>query len=323
MVEKTAIVTGVTGQDGSLLCELLLEKGYKVHGLVRRSAANDLGNARHLESDIEVHSGDLDDFCSIFKVQRLVRPDLFFNAAAQSDVRPSFDQPIYTSQVTGLGVLHCLEAILQSGIHTKFLQMGSSEMFGGVQGETFLDESTPFHPRSPYAVSKVYGYYITQNYREAYKMFACNSICFNHEEPGRRGPNFVTRKIAMGIKDIKQGKKDKLYLGNLDAKRDWGLASEYCRGMWELINHKEPLDLVFATGEAHSVREFCEIAFKHAGLGDYQKYIEIDPRLYRNSEVHHLLGNSNKAKEILGWQCEVKFEELAKKMVDWELKNDV
>lgn len=321
MKDKVAVVTGVTGQDGSLLCELLLEKGYRVFGLVRRSSDNSLGHSSHLEGDVEFVSGDLDDFPSILRLQQTARPDLFFNAAAQSDVKPSFDQPIYTSKVTGLGALNCLEAIRNSGIHTRFLQMGSSEMFGGVIGENYINEDTPFHPRSPYAAAKVFAHNITVNYRESYKMFACNSICFNHEQPGRRGPNFVTRKICIGIKDIVEGRKDTLSLGNLNAKRDWGLASEYCRGMYELITHSSPEDVIFATGQTHSVEQFCELAFRHAGLGDYRDYIKIDPTLYRAAEVDILLGDSTKAKKVLGWECQVKFEDLVKRMVTWELNS--
>jgi GDPmannose 4,6-dehydratase len=321
MRNKSAIVTGITGQDGSLLCELLLKEGYTVHGLIRRNASNSLGNASHLEKDINFDFGDLQDFGSILKLQNLVRPNLFFNAAAQSDVKPSFDEPYHTSLVTGLGALNCLEAIRHSGIHTRFLQMGSSEMYGGVIGENFITEETPFHPRSPYSVAKVYAHNITVNYRESYNMFACNSICFNHEQPGRRGPNFVTRKICLGIKNIVEGKEKYLYLGNLDAKRDWGLASEYCRGIYDLISYKTPEDVIFATGETHSVREFCKIAFERAGLGDYNKYVKIDPKFYREAEVDILLGDSSKAQKLLGWECKVKFNELVEKMVDWEISN--
>lgn len=319
MINKTVVVTGVTGQDGSLLAELLLRKGFKVYGLVRRDSSNSLKNVKHLENEIEIVTGDLGDATSLQRLQNLARPSLFFNAAAQSDVKPSFDQPIYTAQTTGLGVLNCLEAIRLSGIHTRFLQMSSSEMFGGLPGT--ITEDTVFKPKSPYSVAKVFGYYTTIQYRESYNMFACNSICFNHEEPGKRGPNFVTRKICKGIKDILSGKIKKLKLGNLEAKRDWGLASEYCEGMYDLITSKTPEDVIFCTEEMHSVREFCQTAFSIVNL-DYKDYIEIDPQLYRPSEVNELIGSAKKASFLLGWKAKTKFNELVEKMLTWELQND-
>lgn len=315
---KSVIITGITGQDGSLLAELCLKKGYKVYGLVRRDSSNNLKNASHLENEIEIVTGDLSDFSSILRLQKTARPELFFNAAAQSDVKPSFDQPLYTAEVTGLAVLNCLEAIRLSEVHTRFLQMSSSEMYGGLPG--VISESTPFCPKSPYAVAKVYGYYTTRQYRETYNMFACNSICFNHEQPGRRGPNFVTRKICIGIKNILRGTQKSIKLGNLEAKRDWGLAVEYCEGMFKLLTSDTPDDLIFCTGEMHSVKEFCQVAFEHAGLA-YQDYVIIDPMLYRPSEVNELIGDCSKAERKLGWKANVKFETLVKAMVDWELAN--
>ena len=316
-MKKTAVVTGITGQDGSYLTELLLEKDYKVYGLKRRTSSNSLGCSAHLEGaqDLEVVEGDLLDLPSLQNLCKLARPDEFYNLAAQSHVGSSFKQPIYTLQTTGLGVLNCLEAIRDSGIYTRFYQASTSELFGGQTGETRTNEDAPFHPRSPYGCAKLFGFWITINYREAFKMFACNGILFNHESP-RRGSNFVTRKITLGVANIMAGHQEKLYLGNLDAKRDWGHARDFVRGMWLMLNHTEPSDYVLATGETHSIREFCTLAFSHAGLGDYQKYVEIDPRFYRPTEVDVLLGDWSKAYEELCWEPSTSFEQLVKEMVN-------
>lgn len=319
-MKKTAIVTGVTGQDGSYLTELLLEKDYRVYGFKRRTSANDLGCSQHLENepDLEIIEGDLTDAPSLIKLCSLAKADEFYNLAAQSHVGSSFTQPSYTLQSSGMGVLNCLEAIRQSGLHTRFYQASTSELFGGQNGETLANESTPFHPRSPYGVAKLYGFWITVNYREAYKMFACNGILFNHESP-RRGPNFVTRKITRAVAAIKARKQDKLALGNLDAKRDWGHARDYVEGMWKMMNHSTAQDFVLATGETHSVREFCEIAFKVAGLGDYQDYVIIDPRFFRPAEVDVLIGDATKARQKLNWYPSMNFEDLVKDMVEADL----
>lgn len=321
MGQKTAIVTGITGQDGSYLTELLLEKDYKVYGLKRRSSKNDLGCSSHLENEknFEIVEGDILDPSSLNKLCSLAKANEFYGLAAQSHVGTSFQQPTYTAQATGLGVLNCLEAIRQSGIHTKFYNAATSELYGGQYGEVFCNEKTPFKPRSPYGCAKLFGYTITQNYRESYRMFACNGILFNHESP-RRGANFVTRKITLGIGKILRGEADKIYLGNLKSKRDWGHARDFVRGMHLIMNHKEPSDFVLATGETHSVEEFCKIAFSVAGLGDYDKYIEIDPQFYRASEVDILLGDYTKAKTLLGWEPLIKFEELVKSMVEHDTK---
>lgn len=319
-MKKSAIVTGLCGQDGSYLTELLLEKDYKVYGFKRRTSANDLGYSSHLENepDLEVVEGDITDLPSLQSLCNLAKADEFYNLAAQSHVGTSFKQPLYTAQATGLGVLNCLEAVRNSGIHTRFYQASTSELFGGQRGETFCDEQTPFHPRSPYGCAKLFAYTTVVNYREAYKMFACNGILFNHESP-RRGPNFVTRKITQGIAAIAEGKQDKLYLGNLKAKRDWGHARDYVKGMAAMLDHSQPGDYVLATGETHSVEEFCKIAFKYAKLGDYQNYVEVDPRFYRPAEVDILLGNAAKAKTVLDWEPETSFEELVKEMVDHDI----
>lgn len=318
-MEKTAVITGVTGQDGSYLAELLLSKGYKVYGMKRRNSSGELNNAAHLENDIEVVEGELDDLASIIKLCKLAKPNEFYNLAGQSHVGYSFKAPLYTSQVTGLGVLNCLEAIRESGFHTKFYQASTSELFGGMSGETFADESTPFHPRSPYGVSKLYGHWMTINYREAYKMFACCGILFNHESP-RRGVNFVTRKITDGVARIKLGLQKKLSLGNLDSKRDWGHAEDYVYGMWLMLQAADPQDYVLATGKTHSIRDFCKAAFDYAGLGDYQQYVVVDPRFYRPAEVDILLGNPSKAEKQLGWIRVYSFEKLVTDMVDNDLK---
>jgi len=317
---RSCVVTGITGQDGSILAELLLEKGYRVYGLIRRSSRGmDLGCSSHLENEpgLEVVEGDITDLPSLRRLAELARPDQWYHMAAQSHVRTSFDQPVYTASATGLGALNCLEAIRSSGIHTRFLNASTSELFGGLSSEP-MNEETPFHPRSPYGCAKLFAHWITVNYRESYKMFACNSICFNHEEPGKRGPNFVTRKITRAVARIKLGKQKRLALGNLDARRDWSRARDVCKGMILMLNSSEPREYVLSSGEAHSVREFCDLAFKHVGL-DYRDHVDIDPILYRPAEVDVLVGDSTRAREELGWKPETSFEDLVKAMVEWDL----
>lgn len=319
---KTVIITGLTGMDGAILAGQLLEKGYKVYGTIRRSSRGlDLGNASYLgnQSNLEVVEADLQDLPGLCRLCNLAKPDLFFNLASQSHVGTSFDQPIYTGQVTGLGVLNCLEAIRLSGIHTRFLQASTSEKFGGLTGKS-ANEQTPFYPRSPYGVAKLAGFWYTVNYRESYKMFACSSICFNHEH-FFRGPNFVTRKITKAVAAIKAGKQDKLYLGNLDAKRDWGWAPDFTRGMTQMLESASPQDYVLATGETHSVREFCELAFSFASL-DYKNYVEVDPRFYRPCEVHVLIGDYSKIKKELGWAPTITFKQLVREMVKYDLEQE-
>jgi GDPmannose 4,6-dehydratase len=321
-MQQCSVVTGIGGQDSSLLAEQLIEKGQKVYGVVRRrSDSPNLGCAAGLEGNpsLEVVEGDITDLSFLTRLCKTVRPDFYYNAAAMSHVGTSFEEPIHTAQVTGIGVLNGLEAIRLSGIHTRFLQFSTSEAFGGVTNLACNEESK-FHPRSPYACAKLYGYWITRTYRDAWKMFAANSISFNHEEQGRRGPNFVTRKITLAIANIKAGKQDKLYLGNLDAKRDWSWASDVVRGMQLILEASRPDDYVLGSGKTHSVREFCKLAFEHAGLGDYQNYVEIDPRFFRPCEVDVLLADYSKAKRELGWEPTVTFEELVHKMVDHDLK---
>jgi GDPmannose 4,6-dehydratase len=322
--QKTAIITGLRGQDGSILAEMLLDKGYKVFGTIRRNSQGmDLGCASSLEknSNLEVIEADLKDLPSLCHLVKLAKPDYFYNTAAQSHVHTSFTNPVYTAEVTGLGVLNCLEAIRLSGYHTRFLQCSTSELWGGIPGQAPYNEDSFFYPKSPYASSKLFGHWITINYRESYKMFACCSICCNHEEPGKRGPNFVTRKITLAVANIKAGNQEKLYLGNLNARRDWSLASDFCRGMIMMLETSEPREYVLSSGEAHSVKEFCRIAFEHAGLGDYREYVEIDPRFYRPNEVEVLIGDSTKIKDELGWTLTVSFEGLVQKMVDYDLAN--
>jgi GDPmannose 4,6-dehydratase len=317
---RTAVVTGVTGMDGSLISEQLIDKGYKVYGLVRRNSGGpDLGNSRGLEgnSRFEVVEGDLTDLSSLVRLCKLARPHEFYNMAAQSHVHISFKEPIHTAQVTGIGVLNCLEAIRLSEVHTRFVTASSSELFGGMS-PTPCNEETPFHPRSPYACAKLFGYWAVVNYRESYRMFACNSICFNHEGP-RRAPNFVTRKISMAVANIKAGNQQHLYLGNLDAKRDWGWAEDFCRGIIMILDAPSPCDYVLGTGETHSVREFCEVAFSHAGLGSYEQYVKIDPRFYRPAEVDVLIADYSKVKGELGWEPTTKFDEIVRKMVDYDI----
>ncbi len=319
-IQKTAVVTGLTGMDGSYLAEQLLANDYKVYGLVRRNSRGpDLYCSAHLQDspNLEVVEGDLTDLSSMSRLCTSARPDYFYNLASQSHVGISFKEPFHTAQVTGLGVLNCLEAIRLSGIHTRFYQASTSELFGGVTNLA-CNEDSPLHPRSPYGCAKLYGYWITRNYRESYKIFACNGLLFNHEGP-RRGPNFVTRKISLAIANIKAGKQANLYLGNLDAKRDWGYAPDFTRGMRLILEAATPDDYVLGTGETHSVREFCDTGFSHVGL-DYNDYVEVDPRFYRPAEVDVLLADYSKAKRELGWEPKVTFKELVQKMVDADME---
>jgi len=311
-----ALITGITGQDGSYLAELLVAKGYEVHGLVRRTSTFNTGRIDHIRHQLTLHYGDLVDSTSLHSVIRAVQPDEVYNLAAQSHVRVSFEMPEYTCDVTGAGVGRLLEAIRLSGRPTRFYQASSSELFGKV-AETPQRETTPFHPRSPYATAKAYGFYLTQNYREAYGMFACNGLLFNHESP-RRGENFVTRKITRAVGRIVAGLETKLALGNLDAKRDWGFAGDYVVAMWQMLQQAEPMDYVIATGETHSVKDFLALAFGRAEL-DWQDFVELDPRQIRPAEVDLLLGDAGKAKRELGWEPRVSFEELVAMMVDSDI----
>ncbi len=321
-MSKRALITGITGQDGSYLAELLIEKGYEVHGMVRRSSSLNRGRIDHVFNAPtpiahKLHYGDLTDASSVNRLIRTIKPDEIYNLGAQSHVKVSFDMPEYTADADALGTLRLLDAIQDSGLSPRFYQAGSSEMFGKVV-ETPQRESTPFYPRSPYAVAKAYGHWITVNYREAYNVFACNGILFNHESP-RRGENFVTRKITRGVAAIKLGLQKKLALGNLDAKRDWGYAKDYVEAMWLMLQQDKADDYVIATGETHSVREFCEVAFKHAGL-DWKEHVVVDPQYFRPTEVDLLLGDCSKAKKQLGWKPKLTFVELAKLMVDSDLE---
>ena len=324
MARKRALITGITGQDGSYLAELLLTKDYEVHGLLRRSSAFGTQRIDHLycdphdpEARLFLHYGDLTDGSGLRRVLTEVAPNEVYNLAAQSHVRISFDQPVYTVDTDALGTLRLLEAIRDTGTQTRFYQASSSEMFGKVT-ESPQRETTPFHPRSPYACAKVFSYWQTINYREAYGMFGCNGILFNHESP-RRGETFVTRKITRGATRIKQGLQDKLYLGNLDAKRDWGFAGDYVELMWLMLQADEPDDYVAATGETHSVREFVEEVFGLLDL-DWKEHVEIDPRYFRPTEVDMLLGDASKAREKLGWKPKVTFKELASMMTEFDLR---
>lgn len=323
---KRALITGITGQDGSYLAELLLEKGYEVHGLVRRASSPNTGRLDLLELNPQVdlkrmtlHHGDLADGLALSNLVSEVEPDEIYNLGAQSHVRVSFDQPEYSVDIGALGTLRVLEAArsLQSRKDVRVYQASSSEMFGKVSEVPQL-ETTPFHPRSPYACAKVYGFHQMVNHREAYDMFACNGILFNHESP-RRGETFVTRKITKAVTRIREGLQEKLYLGNLDAKRDWGFAKDYVEAMWLMLQQDEPDDFVIATGETHSVREFLDLTFDHVGL-DPDDYVEFDPRFMRPSEVDLLLGDPSKAREKLGWEPKTSFVELVRLMVesDWE-----
>jgi GDPmannose 4,6-dehydratase len=318
-----ALITGITGQDGSYLAELLLEKGYEVHGLIRRSSSINTGRIDHLYEDPHVpdrrlilHHGDMSDSAHLARLIDEVRPREVYNLAAQSHVKVSFEAPEYTSDVDALGTLRLLEAISHCDPSIRLYQASTSELFGSAPPPQ--NEKTPFHPRSPYGVSKIFAYWIVVNYREAYGMFASNGILFNHESP-RRGETFVTRKVTRAVARIAAGRQDAVYLGNLDAKRDWGYAPDYVRAMWMMLQQPAPMDLVFSTGEQHSVREFAELAFRLVGL-DWEKYVRIDRAYLRPAEVDTLLGDSAKAREVLGWKPAVSFAELVRLMVEADLK---
>ncbi|MDD3050800.1 MAG: GDP-mannose 4,6-dehydratase [Candidatus Cloacimonetes bacterium] len=338
---KTALITGITGQDGSYLTEFLLEKGYAVHGMIRRSSSFNTGRIDHLYSNpaildkkLFLHYGDLADSSNINRLLEKIQPDEIYNLGAQSHVKVSFEVPEYTADIDAIGVLRFLDAIKETGIKTKFYQASTSELFGKVQ-EIPQTETTPFYPRSPYGIAKLYAYWIIKNYREAYGIFAVNGILFNHESP-RRGETFVTRKITRAAARIKEGLQDKLYLGNLDAKRDWGYAKEYVEGMWRMLQYKEAEDFVLATNETHPVKEFVELAFRclninivWQGKGKEEKgideksgkvLIEVDPKYYRPTDVELLVGNYNKARVLLNWIPKTKFSELVEMMTksDWE-----
>ncbi|MDY6788135.1 MAG: GDP-mannose 4,6-dehydratase [candidate division WOR-3 bacterium] len=315
---KKALITGITGQDGSYLAEFLLEKGYEVHGMVRRSSSSRFQRIEHIQSKINLHQGDLLDFMSIIELIDTIKPDEVYNLAAQSFVPTSWNQPVLTGEFTAIGVTRMLEAVKIVDKNIRFYQASSSEMFGKVR-EVPQKETTPFYPRSPYGVAKVYGHWITVNYRESYDMYNCSGILFNHESP-RRGLEFVTKKITDGAARIKLGIQDKLYLGNLDAERDWGFAGDYVRAMWLMLQQNEPDDYVVSTGRTHSVREFVSVAFDSVNL-NYEDHVEIDPKFFRPAEVNQLIGDSSKAKEKLGWEPEVSFEELVQMMVEYDIKH--
>jgi GDPmannose 4,6-dehydratase len=320
---KRALITGITGQDGSYLTELLLEKGYQVFGIVRRSSSFNTDRINHLYQDphepnaqLRMFYGDLNDSSSLNTILRNTEPDEIYNLGAQSHVRVSFDVPEYTAEVTGVGTVRILEAIRDTGIRPRFYQASSSELFGRVK-EVPQTELTPFHPRSPYACAKAYAYHITVNYRESYGLFACNGILFNHESE-RRGETFVSRKITRAATRIKLGLQEKLYLGNLDARRDWGYARDYVEAMWLMLQADEPDDFVIATGENYSVRDFLDEAFGYLDL-DWKEFVETDPRYYRPAEVDLLLGDASKARRVLGWKPKVGFKDLVRLMVDHDL----
>ena len=323
---KKALITGITGQDGSYLAELLLGKGYEVYGIIRRSSSFNTGRIDPIYEDphvphrrLELVYGDLNDASSLNHIIRRIQPDEIYNLGAQSHVRVSFDIPEYTGEITGLGAIRLLEAIRESGLKPKFYQASSSEMFGKVQ-DVPQRETTPFYPRSPYGAAKVYAYWVTVNYREAYGLFACNGILFNHESP-RRGETFVTRKITKAAARIKLGVQQDLFLGNLDAKRDWGFAGDYVEAMWMMLQTEVPTDYVIATGETHTVKEMLELAFDRLQL-DWKKHVKIDPKYYRPTEVDLLIGDASKAKKELGWQPKVLFKELIAMMVDADLATE-
>ena len=316
-MSKRALITGITGQDGSYLAELLLEKGYEVYGLIRRSSSETVDRLTNVLPRIQLVGGDLLDPSSMLEALDMARPDEVYNLAAQSFVAESWHEPVYTGEITALGVTRLLEAIRRSAPHARFYQASSSEMFGKVM-ESPQRETPPFHPRSPYGVAKVYGHFITMNYRESFGMHASSGILFNHESP-RRGIEFVTRKITDGVARIKHGLQDELRLGNLEAQRDWGFAGDHVEAMWRMLQQDEPGDYVVATGETHTVREVCEIAFGRAGL-DWEKYVVIDERFVRPAEVDLLLGDPSRAREVLGWSPTVPFRELVEMMTDADLE---
>ncbi len=316
---KRALISGATGQDGSLLMELLIKKGYEVYGLVRRLSTPNLTNIASIADQVHLVDGDLMDQSSLDAAVDVAQPDEVYNLAAQSFVGTSFVQPVLTGETTGLGVIRFLEAVRHHAPHARFYQASSSEMFGKVDREP-QDETTPMHPRSPYGVAKVYAYWACVNYREAYGMFVSNGILFNHEQPLRRGLEFVTRKVAHGVARIAAGQAKTISLGSLDAKRDWGLASEYVDLMHRILQYKGPEEFVGATGEAHSVREFVEEAFRVAGIPDWEKHVTVDDRNLRPAEVYNLRGDASKAKRLLGWEPKVRFKELVRLMVEAELE---
>jgi GDPmannose 4,6-dehydratase len=314
---RRALITGITGQDGSYLAEFLLSRGYEVHGMVRRSSQEKFERIAHIRDRIRLHQGDLLDQFSIAALLTAVQPHEVYNLAAQSFVPTSWNQPVLTGEFTALGVTKMLEALRHTLPTARFYQASSSEMFGRVQ-EVPQSEATPFYPRSPYGVAKAYGHFITVNYRESFELFAVSGVLFNHESP-RRGLEFVTRKVSDGVARIRLGLSDKLFLGNLDARRDWGYAGDYVQAMWRMLQADRPEDYVIATQKTHSVRDLCEIAFAHVDL-DWHKYVEIDPALIRPAEVDLLIGNPAKAKKNLGWEAQVHFEELVRTMVDADLQ---
>lgn len=318
---KKALVTGILGQDGPYLAKLLLEKGYKVYGLIRRYSNPNFENLDFVgvRNDIEFIEGDLTDETSLHNIIKSIRPDEIYNLGAQSFVHSSFEQAKLTTEVNSLGVLYMLNAIKQFAPNARFYQASTSEMFGVSHDEGYQDENTPFHPRSPYGVAKVYGYWITVNYRESYGIFGCNGILFNHESP-IRGKQFVTRKVTDGVAQIKLGLLDKLHLGNLDAKRDWGFAGDYVEAMYLMLQADEPDDYVVATGQCQTVEDLVRTAFEYVGINDWKNYVVVDPKFKRPAEVPHLRGRADKAKNKLGWEPKVSFEELVKMMVDADLE---
>ncbi len=339
---RKALITGITGQDGSYLAEFLLEKGYEVHGIIRRASTFNTKRIDHLMENKDImdkklflYHGDLADSSNLNRVLEKAQPDEIYNLAAQSHVQVSFEVPEYTAEVDAIGTIRLLDAIKESGLKTKFYQASTSELYGGLPGTEPQSEKTPFYPRSPYAAAKLYAYWIAVNYREAYNLYACNGILFNHESP-RRGETFVTRKITRAVAEIVSGKKDRLSLGNLDAKRDWGFAGDYVKGMWMMLQQEKPEDFVLATGETHTVREFVELSFKHVGIeinwsgkGIDEKGIDkatgkvlvnVNPRYFRPTEVEVLLGDPTKAETKLGWKREVSFKQLVKMMVEADCK---
>ncbi|MBI6103415.1 GDP-mannose 4,6-dehydratase [Clostridium perfringens] len=341
-MKKVALITGITGQDGSYLTELLLEKGYEVHGIIRRHSSINTSRIDHLFENPEIgnkslflHYGDLTDSSNLNRLIEKIRPNEIYNLAAQSHVAVSFEVPEYTAEVTGVGTLRLLDAIRESGLNCKFYQASTSELFGGLPDTAPQSEKTPFYPKSPYGVAKLYSYWITVNYRESYDLFACNGVLFNHESP-RRGETFVTRKITMAVASIMAGKQEKLSLGNLDAKRDWGFAGDYVEGMWRILQQEKPQDYVLATNETHTVREFVELAFAEVGIEiewkgkgveekGYDKVtgrllVDVNPRYFRPAEVELLWGDSTKAEKELGWERKVSFKGLVSMMVDSDMK---